>query len=176
MKKIISTCVLLAASFISSAQDFAKYEDNPKVDQMVITQNMFSLLSEIDVEGKESDPKKQEFINLVQSLKEINMLTTSDGQTGVQLKNEMEQQISAEHLKELMKVKKDGKLITFYSKPGSQKGKVSRLLMFLSSTEKGEKRYIMISIKGDIDLNEIGKMASAFKFPGGEELKNVKYE
>lgn len=171
MKTVLISLLLALLPFLSSAQDFKKFEDMGDVDQMVITQNMFKLLADIDLENK--DPEVQRYLNLVNNLKNIKVLSTTDEAIGQEMQQDVDAHISSHKLEELMRVKKDGKQVNFYSKPGSSSGKVSQLLMFLSERKSDEGHYVILSITGDIDLNEIARMAEDLKVPGAEELKNV---
>ena len=72
----------------------------------------------------------------------------------------------------------------FYVKQGKDEDHVSELLMFINGLESvtkdsdieinGEKRTIetvVISLTGDIDLNQISKLTQKMNLPGGEELQ-----
>lgn len=172
MKTVLISLLMAILPFLTQAQNFEKYEQMDNVDQMVITQNMFKLLADIDI--KNEDPDVQRYLELVNNLKSIKVLSTEDSTVGQQMQKDVKRYISSSELDELMRVKKDGKNVSFYSKPGSSSGKVSQLLMFLSNKEDGKLHYVVFSITGDIDLNAIARMADDLKVPGAKELKNVK--
>ena len=72
-----------------------------------------------------------------------------------------------------MSFKDDGKEVNFYSKPGSKKGAVSQLFMFLKGMEEGEPITVIMSITGDIDLKEVSKLAQDLEVPGADQLEKV---
>lgn len=175
MKIYITSLLALLFSLVLNAQNLEKYEEMPEVDGVYITQNMFELLSKIDVES--DDPEEQNFVELIKNLKGIKVLTTTNVEVGSQMKTDVNSYVSSENLSELMRVKKEGKFLKFYSKPGSTDQKVSQLFMFMTDEDTSEKRFVVLSIIGDIDLSEIGQMAGELKgVPGAEELKNIKDE
>ena len=173
MKTFLLSLLLATFPLWGQAQVFAHYESNDKVDEMVITQHMFKLLSNIDIDESEDDPDLKKFYDLVQHLKEIRVLSTADRQTGAQLKKDAHKLISESALDELMHVKKDGKTIDFFSQPGSSEGRVSRLVMLMTGLDGSSENFIVLSIEGDIDLKTIAKVAGGMDFPGASELKNV---
>lgn len=173
MKNIIIAILLLGSTMLSSAQNLEKYEEMAEVNGVFITQHMFELLSKIDMESE--DPEEQRFVNLIENLEGLKVLTTVNEEIGVEMKTDVDAYISSDGLEELMRVKKDGKFLKFYSKPGSTEEKVSQLFMFMTNNEKVEKRYVLLSITGDIDLNDIGELTGKLKgVPGAEELENIK--
>lgn len=173
MKNIIIAILLLGSTMLSSAQNLEKYEEMAEVNGVFITQHMFELLSKIDMESE--DPEEQRFVNLIENLDGLKVLTTVNENIGVEMKTDVDAYISSDGLEELMRVKKDGKFLKFYSKPGSTEEKVSQLFMFMTNNEKVEKRYVLLSITGDIDLNDIGELTGKLKgVPGAEELENIK--
>ena len=175
MKIYLTSFLALIFSLFLSAQSLEKYEEMPEVDGVFITQNMFELLSKIDIES--DDPEEQNFVELIKNLEGIKVLTTTNSEVGLQMKTDVKSYISSGNLEELMRVKKDGKFLKFYSKPGSTEKKVSQLFMFMTDEKEAEKRFVILSIVGDIDLSEIGQMAGELEgIPGAEELKNIKDE
>ena len=76
-------------------------------------------------------------------------------------------------MSKLMSFKDDGKEVNFYSKPGSKKGSVSQLFMFLNGKEDGKPMTVIMSITGDIDLKEVSKLAKDLEVPGADQLEKV---
>jgi len=174
MKIYISIITLLFSLFLG-AQNLEKYEEMPEVDGVFITQNMFELLAKVDIES--NNPEEKDFIELIKNLKGIKVLTTTNLEVGSQMKTDVESYLSSENLEELMRIKQQGKFVKFYSKPGSTAEKISQLFMFMTDEEKSEKRFVILSIIGNIDLKEIGNMAGELEgIPGAEELKNINDE
>lgn len=165
---------MLGMPWLIQAQNLQKYEDMEGVDGVFITQQMFKMLSKIDVET--DDEEEQKFIELVKNLKGIKILSTTNQEIGNEMKRDVTVMPDTDTWEELMKVKKDGKLLEFYSKPGKNENQLSELFMFLThqDKEKDAKRYVMLSIQGDIDYDELGHIAGKLKgIPGMDELKDI---
>lgn len=172
MKSLIIILAVFCMPFLSSGQNFAKFENDAKVDGMVITQNMFKLLSKIDIKSEDSDV--QGLLHLIKNIEDVRVLTTTDRKIGSEMEKEVSASTSGNQLEELMRVRNDGKNLKFFSSPGSSPEKVSQLFMFMSEDEGKGTRYVMLSIRGDIDLDEISNLAESLPgVPGAEELKNV---
>lgn len=171
MKKLTLIIAMVMMTSLSGAQTFEKYVDMRGVSSMVMTSDMFKLLADIDFDSQ--DPEVKRYINLIENLKDIKVLSTEDNAIATKLKGDVDTFLSKSTLKELMSFRNEGKNVKFYSKPGSKPGSVSQLLMFLQGEEKGKPMTVLMSITGDIDLKEVSKLAEDLKVPGAEELKKI---
>lgn len=171
MKKLILVLAMVLMTSLSGAQNFEKYVDMRGVDSMVMTSEMFKLLADIDFDSQDREVKR--YIQLIENLKDIKVLSTEDNAIADKLKGDVDAFLSKSSLKELMSFKNEEKNVKFYSKPGSKSGSVSELLMFLQGEEKGKPMTVLMSITGDIDLKQVSKLAEDLKVPGAEELKKV---
>ncbi|MGV6828444.1 MAG: DUF4252 domain-containing protein [Flavobacteriales bacterium] len=173
MKNILLILAFLFTSLFMNAQDaFDSFEDENDVTSVVVTKNMFKLLSKMDLNS--SDPEAQEYLNLVNSLNNIKIFTTENPEVATRMDAAIKKYVSATStLSELMRVKDDGKNIKFYSKEGSDKNHVKELLMHLTGMVDGKNRTVILSITGDIDLKKISKLTEDLNMPGSEELKNL---
>jgi len=89
-------------------------------------------------------------------------------------------------LEELMEVKDDGTEVKFYVKEGKDADHVKELLIYVNGIDKvmnekveinGKERKIetvVVSLTGDIDLNEISKLTDKMNIPGGSHLEKNK--
>ena len=78
-----------------------------------------------------------------------------------------------------MEVKDGGTNVKFYVKEGKDSDHVNELLIFVNGVDKamngegveinGETR--VVSLTGDIDLNEISKLTDKMNIPGGNHLE-----
>ncbi len=171
MRKLVMTVLLVSVSLTGFSQNFEKFEDMKDVTSMVMNQKMFKLLGKMDLDSK--DPEMKNYINMVNSLEDIQVFTTKNPSAASMMKSEFNAYKTSQKLEQLMRVKDDGKNVNFYYKPGKSDDFVSEFLMFLNGSGSDEDTVI-IKITGDIDLKEIGKIASSINFKGSEELKNVK--
>ncbi|MDC8003696.1 DUF4252 domain-containing protein [Aureisphaera galaxeae] len=174
MKKIAILMALLITPMLVTAQSvFDSYEEESEVTSVVVTKNMFKLLSKIEVDS--NDPEVQEYMEMVNSLNNIKVFITEDDGIGSRMKADVQKYVSASKgLEELMRVRDDGKNVKFYSKQGKDENHVSELLMFLEGEMDGKEGTVIMSITGDIDLKQISKLTKDLNVPGSDELENVK--
>jgi hypothetical protein len=173
MKKLALIAILMIAPFLVSAQNaFDAFENEKDVSSVVVTKNMFKLLSKIDLES--DDPEVKEYMELVNNLNNIKIFTTDNPEVAGRMNSAVASYISgSKGLGELMRVKDDGKNIKFYSKEGKNENFVSELLMHLDGMVDGKKMTVIMSITGNIDLKKISKLTQDLDVPGSEELKNL---
>lgn len=174
MKKLVIIIALFSISFTASAQgSFDSFENEKDVTSVIVTKNMFKLLSKMDLDS--DDPEVKDYLNMVDNLNDIKIFTTDNPEVAGRMTSKVNSYVKSNGaLSELMRIKEDGKNIKFYSKEGSNENFVSELLMHLDGNVDGEPMTVVMSITGNIDLKQIGKLAEELKVPGSEELKNVK--
>jgi hypothetical protein len=174
MKKLTIIVALIMAPLLVSAQNqFDSFEDENDVTSVIVTKNMFKLLSKMDLDSQ--DPEAKEYLDMVDNLDNIKVFTTENPAVASKMDAAVAKYVaSSKGLGELMRVKDDGKNIKFYSKEGKNENFVSELLMHLSGDVDGKKMTVIMSITGNIDLKQISKLTSELNVPGSEELKNIK--
>ncbi|PKA83949.1 uncharacterized protein DUF4252 [Ulvibacter sp. MAR_2010_11] len=172
MKKLAVLIALIIAPLVATAQSFDSFENEKDVTSVVVTKNMFKLLSKIDLES--NDPDAKEYMELVNNLENIKIYTTSNPEVADRMNTAVTGYISkSKGLSELMRVNDDGKNIKFYSKEGKNENFVSELFMHLNGMIDGKMTTVIMSITGNIDLKKISKLTQDLKVPGSEELKNI---
>jgi hypothetical protein len=171
MKKLIVLIALITSPIVTQAQSFSEYADMKGVSSMVMTSEMFKLLADIDFES--DDPEVKQYIKLIENLEDIKVLSTEDTSIANKMEKDVNNYLTSSSMTELMSFNDDGKNVKFYSKPGSKKGSVSQLFMFLKGMDEGKPITVVMSITGDIDLKEVSKLAKDLKVPGAEELEKV---
>ena len=173
MKKIAILLTMAILPMISWGQNaFDSFENEKDVSAVVVTKNMFKLLSKMDLNS--NDPEAQAYLNMVNNLENIKIFTTENASIAKRMDDAVAKYIaSSKDLGELMRVKEDGKNIRFYSKEGKNENFVSELLMHLEGTIDGKSTSVIMSITGDLDLRQISKLTEELKVPGSEQLKNI---
>ncbi len=173
MKKISIIIALVLAPMLVSAQNaFDSFEDENDVTSVVVTKNMFKLLSKMDLDS--TDPEAKEYLAMVDNLENIKIFTTENPEVAKRMDASVAKYVAnSTGLGELMRVKDDGKNIKFYSKDGKNENFVSELLMHLSGDVDGKNMTVIMSITGNIDLKQISKLTQELNIPGSEELKNI---
>lgn len=189
MKKsiVVFALAILLMPITAMAQNdiFDKYNDNDNVTYASIKPKMFQMLAKINVDT--DDKEAQEFMDMVKSITSFKTLATDDKVIAADLSKWVKSR--ANSLEELMEMKDNGVVVKFYVKEGKNEDHVAELLMFINGLDavtkdldvsvNGKKRgmeSVLVSFKGDIDLNQISKLINAFDLPGGKELdkKNKK--
>jgi hypothetical protein len=173
MKKLAILVALLVVPMLASAQNaFDSFEDEQDVTSVVVTKNMFKLLSKMDLDS--TDPEAKEYLTMVDNLDNIKIFTTDNPEVATRMDSSVAKYISnSKGLGELMRVKDEGKNIKFYSKEGKNENFVSELLMHMVGDVDGKKMTVIMSITGNIDLKQISKLTQELNVPGSEELKNI---
>ncbi len=172
MKKSIILALIGIISFTGYGQNFEKYDSMKDVDAVVMTSKMFKLLSKVDLSS--TDPEAQQYLNLIENLKEIRIYTSNLSSVRSQMATDVSAYLNKGSLDELMRVSEKGNNIKFYSKPGKNENFVSELFMFMEGEKDGKPISVIMSITGNLDLTKISQLTSDLKVPGSEELKNVK--
>ena len=184
MKKTIIIAVMallmLPLSAMAQTDVFEKYSDNENVTYVSIKPKMFQMLAKMDINT--DDPEAQEYIKMVNSITSFKTMATDDKTISADIVKWVK--TKSVSLEELMVVKENGVTMTFYVKQGKDEDHVSELLMFINGLDavtkdsnieiNGKKRTletVVISLTGDIDLNQISKLANKMDLPGGEELE-----
>lgn len=173
MKKIAIVLALAIVPMVSWGQNaFDSFENEKDVTSVVVTKNMFKLLSKMDLNS--TDPEAQAYLKMVNDLENIKIFTSDNPSVSKKMDDAVIKYVSSsKNLGELMRVKEDGKNIKFYSKEGKSENFVSELLMHLDGMVDGKPTTIIMSITGNIDLKQISKLTQDLKVPGSEQLKNI---
>jgi len=186
MKKnvILVLMALLMMPLTSMAQDiFSKYSDNADVTYVNIKPKMFQMLAKMDIDTEDSETK--EYMEMVNSITSLKTIMTEKGNISSDITAWVNSK--SRGLEELMEVKDDGTVIKFFIKEGKDEDHVEELLIFvngLSNQMEGsdleingkDRKFetIVVSLTGDIDLNQISKLTQQMNIPGGEHLDDDK--
>ncbi|WP_299887434.1 DUF4252 domain-containing protein [uncultured Lacinutrix sp.] len=183
MKKslIVFAFAILLMPLTAMAQNdiFAKYSDNSDVTYVSIKPKMFQMLAKMDIES--DDKESQGYIDMVNSITSFKTIATDNKAIAGDITKWVKSRSNS--LEELMEVKDDGMIVKFYVKEGKDSDHVAELLMFVNGLEammkdsevtiNGKKRSIetvVISLTGNIDLNQVSKLTKQMNLPGGDKL------
>ncbi len=175
-KKIIIFAMLLGLFSFSYAQDssvFDKYEDYDDVTTVVVSKKAFTMLKTIANDSSQRD----EFQDMVSGLQGLKVFTTSDNTIAAEMQATFTQYRKSAKLEELMRVKDKDANVKIYVKDGKDADHVSEFLMLVDkmniSQGGDDPKVIIISIIGDIDLNNISKITNQMDIPGGEHMEKA---
>ncbi|WP_228851169.1 DUF4252 domain-containing protein [Aegicerativicinus sediminis] len=185
MKKLlVIAAIVLAPALASSQSIFDKFEDLEEVTSIIVNQKMFTMLAKIDIDT--DDPESQEYLNMVKKITGLKVFTTGDEKISKDMGATVNQYLKSNQLAELMRIKDGDQTVQFYVKEGRDDDHVKELLMYVNGLKEitkdqdieinGKKREIetvLLSLTGDIDLNQISKITSKMNVPGGDKLKKV---
>ena len=183
MKKSIIVFVLaimlMPLTGMAQKNVFEKYSDSPDVTYVNIKPKMFQMIAKIGIDTDDAEAKA--YMDMVKSITSFKTIVTDNKTISADISKWVKSRSSA--LEELMEVKDDGTEVKFYVKEGKDADHVKELLIFVNGIDKmmddkieinGEQRKIetvVVSLTGDIDLNEISKLTSKMNIPGGDHLE-----
>ncbi|WP_452220440.1 DUF4252 domain-containing protein [Lacinutrix salivirga] len=183
MKKqiILMVMAIMLMPLTAMAQDvFEKYSENNNVTYFSAKPKMFQLLAKMDINT--DDPEAQEYLDMVNSITSFKTLATGDKAIALDIMNYVKKRTSS--LEELMEVRDNGVIMKFYVKEGKDSDHVKELLMFVNgldavtkdanvSINGSDRKFetVVVSLTGDIDLNQISKLTKKMNLPGGDELE-----
>lgn len=177
MKKLVIIALLAAFPLTGFSQSiFEKFEDMENVSTVIVNQNMFKLLSKVDMD----DPEAKEFMEIAKKLKDLKIFVTQDKGVSSDMEKEVNSYLKSSSLQELMRVKDKDANVKFYIREGRDEDHVSELLMFVTGLgdikiEEGRKvETVLLSLTGDIDLNKINALTKKMNIPGGDQLNKAK--
>ncbi len=177
-KLIIAFSLALLPLFGFSQSTFDAFEDMDDVSSVVINKRAFRLLEKVSVDS--SDKEAQEYINMIRNLTSLKVFATESASIAAQMKSKVNSYLkSSSQLSELMRVKDKDANVKIYIKEGRNEDHVTELFMFVDGISQhmdGERKAeaVIVSITGDIDLNQISKLTQEMNIQGGEHLKKVK--
>jgi hypothetical protein len=182
-KVIVLIMAIMLLPITGMAQDiFEKYSDNSDVTYVSIKPKMFQMIAKMGINVDE--PEAKAYMDMVKSITSFKTIVTDNKTISTDIGKWVKSRSSA--LEELMEVKDDGAEVKFYVKEGKDANHVKELLIFVNGINKvmkesveinGEQRRIetvIVSLTGDIDLNEISKLTEKMNIPGGNHLEKKK--
>ncbi|WP_430408975.1 DUF4252 domain-containing protein [Kordia sp.] len=177
MRKIVILVFLMALPLVTFGQGiFEKYADSEDVAYVSIKPRMFKMLATMGLDA--DDPDSKEFLKMVNSITSFKTIATSNAKIAAEIERWVGKR--SNDLEELMVVREGNTRMKFYVKSGSSDTKVKELLMCITGIQDKVKisetdiNTVVVSLTGDIDLNQISKLTSQMDIPGGEHLKNAK--
>ena len=166
MKKGISIIGIMFLSIAMMAQGtvisnyFNQLEDNEDYTKVSVSQKMFSMFTELEAG---SDAEK-EFLEAVSKLKGLKVIMADSVPDAAIMYKKAIADVDKAGYEELMSVKDAEENLKFSI---IEKNGVIEELMMVAG---GNKRFVMLSLYGEIDLNNISKIAQEMRIEGMERL------
>ncbi|MCF7568547.1 DUF4252 domain-containing protein [Sabulilitoribacter arenilitoris] len=171
--------MLLPITGMAQSNIFDKYSDNNDVTYVNIKPKMFQMIVKMGINV--DDPEARSYMDMVKSITSFKTIVTDNKAISTDISKWVKSRSGG--LEELMEVKDDGTEVKFYVKEGKDADHVKELLIFVNGVDKamkgkgveinGENRKIetvVVSLTGDINLNEISKLTDKMNIPGGKHL------
>ncbi len=169
-KKFILTLVftLVSSTFFAQAI-FDKFDGQEGVTSIIVNKKMFDLMSKVKMDA--SDKETQQYLSLIKKLDDLKVFTTKSARIEGEMKVVADKYIKTAGLEELMRVNEDGRSIKILVKSGASDSQIRELFMFIEGAKNDD--TVLMSLKGNFDLNEISVLTNKMKIPGGEDLKKA---
>ncbi|MFK7756119.1 MAG: DUF4252 domain-containing protein [Flavobacteriales bacterium] len=141
---------------------FSDYGDDERFTKVSISSKMFSLFTNINAD----DPDEQQVIETISKLKGLKVLVGSELSDAESLYGSAKKTTSSSY-EELMTVENKDQELIFYIKESG--GSISELVMLLYQ----ESELMILSLVGDINLQELSSLSDKMDIEGFEEFKNL---
>ena len=170
MKKMIVIFSAMMFPVAAMAQNdavskfFSKYQNDETFTYANISSKMFSMFTNMEVENKED----QEVLNAISKLKGLRILQKDDARNARELYKEALGLIPTKEYEELMSIRDEDKDMKFFVKEISA-GKIGELLMIMG----GNDEFMVLTLFGEIDLKQVGRMGSKMDIDGLKNLQKL---
>ncbi len=154
----------LAAQDNAISKYFTDYQEKENFTKVNVSSKMFSLFTEIDGE----DEAEKEVLDAMSKLKGVKALMNDSGENGAALYKDALKRINADGTyEELMSMEDQEENVMFMIR--SNGDQIAELLMVM----RGSNDFMIMSLYGDIDLNQIAKISRILKISGIEEFAKL---
>ncbi len=164
-----------------TAQDvFQKYQKNPDASYLSVSPKMFEMLGKLSIST--GDPKMDGFIEMVKSMKHFRVLSTKNLSIAQEMETWLKDQLAHTDLESVMNISEQEVEVQFCVVYGSDDSRVDRLVMYVSGAQKiadqeglelSNLDFILLSIEGNIDLEQVAVLTEIIDIPGGNFLKKI---
>ncbi len=181
MKKALSFFLILLLTQLSAQNVFEQYGGSPAVTNLNVSPQMFQLLSKFKIST--DDPESQAFIEMIQSLKRFRVMSTKEASVATAMEDWFQNELNESSLESVLNITEKGVNVRFGAVYGDQEGTVDRLVMYIKGLQgfidktddiqletQTRLDFILLEIKGSIDLNQVGTLTKLVDIPGGEYL------
>ncbi len=170
MKKLMIGAVMMVLSVAANAQGdavakfFAKYQDDETFTQVKVSQKMFGLFTNFQVDK----PEDKEVIDAISKIQGLRVLAKHETRDARMLYKEALSAINVKEYEELMSVRDKDKDIKFLIKENA--GKIGELVMVMG----GNDEFMVLTLFGEIDLKKISNIGKKMNIEGLQNLEKMK--
>lgn len=184
--KYLALMLFFAGGAILNAQTvFDEYGGNPSVTNVTISPQMFQMISTFKINTEDADT--QDLIDMIQSLQQFRVMTTQDVSIAQSMEKWVQQELQSTELTSILNMTEQGINVQFAAIYGEGDAEVKRLVMFVKGLQEFLDKqgnitldtttrfdYVLLEIKGDIDLNQVSALTNLIDVPGGAYLDALK--
>jgi len=169
-KEMLGVVMMVLLSVAAQAQNdviakfFNKYDGDESFSKVSISGKMFSMMANIDGNTEE----EKAMISAISKIKGLKILKKDDARNSRELYKEALSMVPVGQFEELMTVRDKDKDMKFFTKESG--GKISELVMVLGGNEE----FLVMSLFGEIDLKEMGKIGKSVNIDGLQNLDKMK--
>jgi hypothetical protein len=173
MKKIIILISICLYSTTAWAQQrplesfFNKYQTDSSFTVINISPMMFRMFAKMNADS--SNQQKNQVMDIAKKLTGLRIITKDNASNSTKLFNEANNMLSGKNFEKLMTVQDHNEQVKFLIKPGAD-GKIHHLIMLIG----GDNEFFAMSLTGDINLDELSKIAGSMNIQGFDKLKDLK--
>ena len=179
---LVMAIMLVPLTGMAQKNIFEKYSDDADVTYVSIKPKMFQMIAKMGINVEDAEAKA--YMDMVKSITSFKTIVTDNKVISADISKWVKSRSGG--LEELMEVKDDGTEVKFYVKEGKDADHVKELLIYVNGIDKmmddkieinGKERKIetvVVSLTGDIDLNEISKLTDKMNITGGSHLDKNK--
>lgn len=181
MKNTLLIFCLIVSAACSAQNVFEQYGGNAMVTNLNVSPQMFQLLSKFKIST--DDPESQAFIEMIQNLKRFRVMSTKETTIATAMENWFHEELNESSLESVLNITEKGVNVRFGAVYGAEESTVDRLVMYVKGLQEYiDQRediqlqtdtsldFILLEIKGKIDLNQVGTLTKLIDIPGGEYL------
>lgn len=169
-KKLVLTLVftLVSSTFYAQAI-FDTFDGQEGVTSIIVNKKMFDLMSKVKMDA--SDKETQQYLSLIKKLDDLKVFTTKNARLEGEMKVAADKYIKWANLEELMRVNENGRSIKILVKSAENDSQIRELFMFIEGAKNDD--TVLMSLKGNFNLDEIAVLTNKMKIPGGDDLKRA---
>jgi hypothetical protein len=167
-KLVVFLFILVTQSFFAQSV-FDQFEGIPGVDVVTVNKRMFDLMSKLNLDA--SDLETQQYMSLIKKIDYLKVYRTQTERISIQMRLTSEKYAKTAGLEELFSKFDGGKKLKLFGKKGIGEANLKELLLFVEGSKTND--AVLMSIKGDFNLNELPALTDKMKIPGSDELRKV---
>ncbi len=168
MKKLVLYISIFLTANIYAQSIFDKYEDMDDVTSVIVTDEMFKMISSIEPEGQEA----KEEISVLKDLNGLKVFSTDNYNIAKSISSDVTAYVKKKSMKELMRINDNDAKVKFFVVKGDKEYIAKELVMILSG-KNGNNSMVVMELKGNIDLRKLSKLNKKVKIVNKKYLEEV---